>query len=64
MGVFFKRMMMAGVTLLAGYAMKKMMGAIENQSEASRVKAEENRDPKEFKRLKQDPATGVYYAED
>ena len=64
MGQFFKRIMMASATLLAGYAMKKMLGSLENHAEAARTKAEEVRDPKEFKRLKQDPETGVYYAED
>lgn len=64
MGVIFKRLMMAGATMLAGYAMKKMMGKLENHAEAARVATEEQRDPKEFKRLKQDPATGVYYAEE
>lgn len=56
--------MMAGATVLAGYAMKKLMTNIEAQAERMKVKAEEARDPKEFKQLKQDPATGVYYAED
>ncbi len=64
MGVFFKRLMMAGATMLAGYAMKKVIGSLESRAEMARSKAEENLDPKEFKRLKQDPATGVYYAED
>ncbi len=61
---YVKSLMMAGATMLVGYAMKKMLGQIENQMEQSRVKAEASRDPKTFKRLKQDPATGVYYAED
>lgn len=61
---FFRKLMMAGATMLAGYAMKKMIGTIEAQSEKIKAQAEENRDPSEFKRLKQDPTTGVYYAED
>ena len=61
---FFRKMMMAGATVLAGYAMKKLMTNIEAQAERMKVKAEEARDPKEFKQLKQDPQTGVYYAED
>jgi hypothetical protein len=61
---FIKSMMMAGAAMLAGYAMKKMLGQIESQMENARVKAEASRDPESFKRLKQDPATGVYYAED
>ena len=70
MGVFFKRLMMAGATMLAGYAMKKVMTTMERRLETARVKADEQMqaqksgDVREFKRLKQDPATGVYYAED
>jgi len=41
-----------------------VVGAIEKQAESARVKREDARDPAEFKRLKQDPVTGVYYAED
>jgi hypothetical protein len=61
---FFKSMMMAGATMLAGYAVKKMLGKIQAQVEDARVKAEASRDPQSFKQLKQDPTTGVYYAED
>lgn len=61
---FFKSLMMAGATMLAAFAMKKIVKALETTSENARVRAEEARDPREFKRLKQDPATGVYYAED
>ena len=70
MGVFFKRLMMAGATLLAGYAIKKMIGSMQKQMEAARDRADEqlnqqaSGDSKQFKVLKQDPATGVYYAED
>lgn len=60
----FKKLMMAGVTMLAGYATKKMLRTIESHGEKIRAQAENARDPGEFKRLKQDPATGVYYAED
>ncbi len=59
-----KRMMTAGATLLLGYAMKKLMTRVEAQAEAMKQRAEEQRDPKEFKQLKQDPKTGEYYAED
>lgn len=59
-----RKLLMAGATVIAGFALKKIMGRIEAQSERIRQKAEENRDPREFKRLKQDPETGVYYAED
>jgi hypothetical protein len=61
---FFRRMMAAGATVLLGYAVKKVVKKIEAQAEAQRVKTEEAREPAEFKRLKQDPETGVYYAED
>lgn len=58
-----KSLFAAGVALLAAAAVKKLVGSIEKQAEAARVKREEQRDVKDFKRLKQDPATGVYYAE-
>ena len=59
-----RKLMMAGVTMLAGSALKKVMGQIEAQADRVKQRAEERRDPREFKRLKQDPETGVYYAED
>jgi hypothetical protein len=66
-----RKVMMAGATMLLGYAMKKLMGNLEaqakkmqDQAEKAHDQAENNRDPKEFKRLKQDPQTGVYYAEE
>jgi hypothetical protein len=59
-----RKLMMAGATMIAGFALKKIMGQIQAQSEKIKQRAEENRDPREFKRLKQDPVTGVYYAED
>jgi hypothetical protein len=62
--VFVKRMMMAGATMLLGYAVKRVVGRIEAQAEAMKQKAEEDRPVTEFKKLKQDPATGEYYAED
>jgi hypothetical protein len=68
---FVRKIMMAGATMLMGYAVKKLMGNLEAQAkkmqehaEKAREQAENSRDPKEFKRLKQDPQTGVYYAED
>jgi hypothetical protein len=61
---FIKSLFAAGATMLAAMAIKKVVGSLEKQAEAARVKREDERDPKEFKRLKQDPATGVYYAED
>jgi hypothetical protein len=63
-----RRLMMAGATMLAGYAIKKLMTSVEAQAQKMKDQAEKQadarRDPKEFKRLKQDPETGVYYAED
>jgi hypothetical protein len=61
---FVKRMMMAGATMLVGYAMKRLMTKIEAQADIMKQRQEEARDPSEFKRLKQDPKTGEYYAED
>lgn len=68
---FVRKIMMAGATMLLGYAMKKLKGRLEaqaktmqDQAEKARDEAENARDPKDFKRLKQDPQTGVYYAED
>ena len=61
---FVKRMMMAGATMLVGYVMKRLMTRIEAQADTMKQRQEEQRDPSEFKRLKQDPKTGEYYAED
>lgn len=61
---YVKSLMMAGAAMLAGYAMKKMLGQLQAQIENAQVKAEASRDPKTLKQLKQDPVTGVYYAED
>lgn len=61
---FIKSLFAAGAAMLAALAIKKVVGSLEKQAEAARMKREDMRDPKEFKRLKQDPATGVYYAED
>jgi enoyl-[acyl-carrier-protein] reductase (NADH) len=65
---FMRRMVTAGATLLLGYAFKKLMARVEAQVQAQgevlKQQAEEQRDVKEFKKLKQDPATGEYYAEE
>ena len=61
---FVKRMMLAGATVLLGYMVKKIVAKVEAQAETMKQRAEDQRDPKEFKRLKQDPTTGEYYAED
>jgi hypothetical protein len=61
---FIKSIFAAGATMLLTMAVKKLIGGMEKQAEAARAKREDERDPKEFKRLKQDPTTGVYYAEE
>jgi hypothetical protein len=61
---FVKRMMLAGATMLAGYLVKKVVARVEAQGEALKQRAEEARPATEFKKLKQDPVTGEYYAED
>jgi hypothetical protein len=61
---FVRRMVTAGATLLIGYAFRKMMARVEAQGEVLQQRAEEQRDVTEFKKLKQDPKTGEYYAED
>jgi enoyl-[acyl-carrier-protein] reductase (NADH) len=61
---FVRRMVTAGATLLLSYAFKKLMARVEAQGETLKQKAEERRDVTEFKKLKQDPATGEYYAEE
>jgi hypothetical protein len=61
---FVRSIFAAGVAALAGLALKKLIGSMEKQAEAARVKREDARDATEFKKLKQDPNTGVYYAED
>lgn len=61
---FLKSMFAAGATMLLTMAVKRILGGMEKQAEAARTKREDERDPKEFKRLKQDPTTGVYYADE
>ncbi len=54
-------------TMLAGYAMKKLMASLQKQSEQAQQQAEAKAGPakpENMKQLKQDPVTGVYYAED
>lgn len=60
----FRRIFTAGATLLVGYAVKKLMSRMEAQADAMQQRSEDQRSPQEFKKLKQDPATGEYYAED
>jgi type II secretory pathway pseudopilin PulG len=56
------------IGFVASYAMKKMMNSLQKQAEAAQQQASgARRDPRqaqELKTLRQDPATGVYYAED
>jgi hypothetical protein len=68
MGALLRGAALTVVGFIASYALKKMMAKVEKQAEAVRQQAEAQREPsrdaKELKTLKQDPATGVYYAED
>jgi enoyl-[acyl-carrier-protein] reductase (NADH) len=59
-----KRMMLAGATVILGYMVKKFVKRLEAQAETMKQRAEDQRDPRDFKKLKQDPTTGEYYAED
>jgi hypothetical protein len=57
----------AVIGMIAAYALKKMIASVQVQAEKIREQAEagaQPRDPNEMKQLKQDPVTGVYYAED
>jgi hypothetical protein len=67
MGALLRTIGVSIVTMVAGYAMKRLMSSIEKQAETARQQADNARQPqdsKELKTLKQDPVTGVYYAED
>jgi uncharacterized membrane protein (DUF106 family) len=67
MGALLRTIGVSIVTMVAGYAMKKLMSSLEKQAEAAKQQAEnasQPQNPKELKTLKQDPVTGVYYAED
>jgi hypothetical protein len=62
----FKSIAVGLLGLVATYAMKKAMGKLEQQMAEAKIRTQTNsnpRDLKEVKRLKQDPVTGVYYAE-
>jgi hypothetical protein len=67
MGALLRTIGVSIVTMVAGYAMKRLMASIEKQTEAAQQRAESTsqpQNPKELKTLKQDPVTGVYHAED
>ncbi len=67
MGALLRTAALSVIGMVATYAMKKMMRSIEKQAEAAKTQADSAREPqnpKELKTLKQDPVTGVYYAED
>jgi uncharacterized protein (UPF0333 family) len=67
MGALLRTATLTIVGMVATYAIKKMMASVTMQAERVREQAnaqQNTRDMKDAKRLKQDPATGVYYAED
>jgi formiminotetrahydrofolate cyclodeaminase len=67
MGALMRTIGVGLLTMVAGYTLKKMMASVEAQAEKMReaeAKAREPNSPKDMKQLKQDPVTGVYYAED
>ncbi len=67
MGALLRGAVLTVIGFVASYAMKKMMASVQKQADAARQQAEaapEPRGSKELKTLKQDPETGVYYAED
>jgi uncharacterized membrane protein (DUF106 family) len=70
MGALLRAAAVSVAGYLAAYAMKKMMASVQKQADEARKQAEtaererDVADMKEAKRLKQDPVTGVYYAED
>ncbi len=64
-----RKAMGALVGLIAAYAFKKLVTSIEAQADKIRETPPGTdpgvpRDTKDMKQLKQDPVTGVYYAED
>jgi type II secretory pathway pseudopilin PulG len=67
MGALLRGAALSVIGMAATYAMKKLMASMQKQADAARQQAEAARQPqdaKELKTLKQDPKTGVYYAED
>lgn len=67
MGALLRTATLTLVGMVATYAIKKMMASVNAQADKMREQTatqQNQRDMKEAKRLKQDPSTGVYYAED
>jgi hypothetical protein len=63
----FKSMAVGLMGLVATFAMKKAMQKLEQQMAEAKVRSQTAASPRdltEVKRLKQDPVTGVYYAEE
>jgi hypothetical protein len=63
----FKSIALSLVGLVATFAMRKAMKKLEQQMAEAKVRTQTSDNPrnlKEVKRLKQDPVTGVYYAEE
>jgi hypothetical protein len=71
MGALLRRAALGLAGVIATYAMKKMLQSVQKQSEAMQEDAQKRQeaarhpaDARDMKQLKQDPVTGVYYAED
>jgi membrane protease subunit (stomatin/prohibitin family) len=67
MGALLRGAALTVLGMVASYAMKRIMAKAQKQAEAAQQQAETTREQharKELKTLKQDPNTGVYYAED
>jgi Sec-independent protein translocase protein TatA len=67
MGGLLRAAAVSVIGYVAAYAMKRMMASVQKQADAAREQAEKTQntaDMKQAKQLKQDPVTGVYYAED
>jgi type II secretory pathway pseudopilin PulG len=71
MGALLRTAALTVMGFIASYAMKKVMASVQKQADAAREQvnqtagaAQDPRNAKELKTLKQDPATGVYYSED
>jgi type II secretory pathway pseudopilin PulG len=71
MGALLRKAALGLVGVVATYAMKKMLQSVQKQAEAMQADAQKRQeaarspgDTQGMKQLKQDPVTGVYYAED
>lgn len=65
--LFLRKIALSVVAMAAGYAIKKAMAKMQDQLEQAQKQADEKvaaQDMKSLKTLKEDPKTGVYYAEE